>query len=223
MLEQRPHVTRPGSRVACRAVERRRRSATGRPGAEPDSSRVLVIKGNAAAAVRERGLLFPFTTGADHVVERPAGPAHEDRHRTLGGELGLAPVADTQPDAFRDPGLAFVERLGHATLAQSAGVRLTFLGGWALEPGLPAFSFARDPGIDLGLRGLQPGCLIRHGVRGLVDRRSSHVNHPLAGDRKHFPALIGATSVRLRATAGHGASGPVQPPERSNQVVLSCV
>ena len=162
MLEQRPHVARPGH--ASRAVRSSGGVAqAGRPSVEPDRSRVLVIQGT-------RRRRFGSVVSSSHsrpartMSRRSGGTSAGGRSSPLGSELRLAAVADPQPDTLSEPGLAFIERLGHAALAQPAGVGLTFLGRRAFSQALPAFAFAGDLASISACVASIAGCCIRRGI-----------------------------------------------------------
>ena len=127
-------------------VRSRAGSATRRPCSEPNRSSVLVIERDAAAAVRERRLLFPFTTGAGpcrrtcggtSATGRSSRPRRRAAPRARSGRLSRT------PSSMRWLRLRRMSRPGVAGAGGGRTPRVPRVR--ALQPGLPAFAFARRP------------------------------------------------------------------------------
>ena len=224
--EQRSHVASTRSAaMGRRPVRSRDSSATRSPGAELEPSGTLVIHRYAATTCRERRFLLPLATRPDELGERPPRVAIQERHRTLGSELGLASVAHARPDGIRDPRLALVEGRREPAMPEVLRVFGALLVGRPVQPRLTPLASRGPP---------------RRRSRPASARASLDPPSPAASAALPVMSVMSATPDPFVADVGFAerrvylperraeprrrrARVRSYPPERSNQVVLSWV
>ena len=159
-VARRPVGRRPGRRRA-REASQGRSIAT--PSLRSTSSSIETRRRRGGRDVSSSHSRPASTSSANVRRDEPV----EQGDRALGGELGLAPVADADAGGSRS-GAPRPRRSVSARLRcrRRSRVCVALLVGRALEPGLAALALARGPGVDLGL-----GRLGRDGARRRRPRR----------------------------------------------------